>query len=35
MYGSDARFIHGLGLLDNVTSDTIQPDIVEAYVRVL
>jgi hypothetical protein len=31
LYGSDARFIHTLGVLDNVTDDTIQPDIVEAF----
>lgn len=33
MYGSDARFIHSLGLLDRVTSDRVQPDIVEAYLN--
>jgi hypothetical protein len=31
MYGSDARFIHSLGFMDNVVDDTVQPDIVEAY----
>jgi hypothetical protein len=31
MYGSDARYIHSLGLLDRTTKDIIQPDIVEAY----
>jgi hypothetical protein len=31
MYGSDARYIHSLGLLDLTTKDIIQPDIVEAY----
>ena len=30
MYGSDARFIHSLGLLSNTTDDRAQPDIVEA-----
>lgn len=33
MYGSDARFIHSLGLLDNVTNSTLQPDVVEAFVN--
>jgi len=31
MYGSDARYIHSLGVLDLTTRDIIQPDIVEAY----
>ena len=31
MYGSDARYIHSLGLLDLTTTDIIQPDLVEAY----
>jgi hypothetical protein len=31
MYGSDARYIHSLGLLDLATNDRVQPDIVEAY----
>jgi hypothetical protein len=31
MYGSDARFIHSLGFMDNVTDDPVQPDIVEMY----
>jgi hypothetical protein len=31
MYGSDARYIHSLGLLDLTTKDIIQPDLVEAY----
>jgi hypothetical protein len=31
MYGSDARYIHSLGLLDLTTTDLLQPDIVEAY----
>ncbi|MBI2799829.1 MAG: porin [Gammaproteobacteria bacterium] len=33
MYGSDARFIHSLGLLSNTTDDRAQPDIVEAYLN--
>jgi hypothetical protein len=33
MYGSDARYIHSLGLLDNVSDDRNQPDIVEAYLN--
>lgn len=33
MYGSDARFIHSLGLLSNTTDDRLQPDIVEAYLN--
>ena len=31
MFGSDARFIHSLGLLDNASNKILQPDIVEAY----
>lgn len=31
MMGSDARSIHALGLLDNTMNETIEPDIVEAY----
>ena len=31
MYGSDARFIHSLGILDLATRDRVQPDLVEAY----
>jgi hypothetical protein len=31
MYGSDARYIHSLGLLDLTTTYRLQPDIVEAY----
>jgi hypothetical protein len=31
MFGSDARFIHSLGLLDNTMHETVQPDLVEAY----
>jgi len=34
MYGSDARFIHSLGLLDNTATNSIlQPDLVEAYLN--
>src|SRR5207237_1735451 len=33
MYGSDARYIHSLGLLDKSTSELIQPDVVEAYLN--
>jgi hypothetical protein len=34
MYGSDARFIHSLGLLDDTASNSIlQPDLVEAYLN--
>ncbi|PZR74616.1 MAG: porin [Chthoniobacterales bacterium] len=34
MYGSDARFIHSLGLLDHAgSSSLLQPDIVEAYLN--
>ena len=31
MIGSDARFIHSLGLFDRTTDETVQPDVVEAY----
>ena len=31
LYGSDARFIHSLGLLDRTTTGILQPDIVEAF----
>jgi len=31
MFGSDARFTHSMGLLDQTSSDRYQPDIVEAY----
>ena len=31
MFGSDARFIHSLGLLDNASNKMLQPDLVEAY----
>ncbi|MBA2586335.1 MAG: porin [Chthoniobacterales bacterium] len=33
MYGSDARTIHSLGLLDRTTDNIVQPDIVEAYLN--
>lgn len=34
LYGSDARFIHSLGLLDHAASTSIlQPDLVEAYLN--
>ena len=34
MYGSDARFIHCLGLLDHTAATSIvQPDLVEAYLN--
>jgi len=33
MYGSDARFIHSLGLMDNVTNSILQPDLVEAFLN--
>ena len=33
MFGSDARFIHSLGLLDNASNKTLQPDVVEAYLN--
>jgi len=31
MVGSDARFTHSLGLLDNTMHETIEPDLVEAF----
>ncbi|PZR79729.1 MAG: porin [Chthoniobacterales bacterium] len=31
LYGSDARYIHSLGLLDNTQHDIVQPDLVEAW----
>lgn len=31
MFGSDARFIHSQGLLDNASNKMLQPDVVEAY----
>ncbi len=33
MYGSDARFIHSLGLFDRTANETLQPDLVEAYLN--
>jgi hypothetical protein len=33
MYGSDARFIHSLGLFDRTTNEILQPDLVEAYLN--
>ncbi len=33
MFGTDARFIHSHGLLDNASNKMLQPDIVEAYVN--
>jgi hypothetical protein len=33
MYGSDARFIHSLGLQDHATDRQLQPDLVEAYLN--
>ena len=33
VYGSDARFIHSLGLLDNAADEMLQPDLVEAYLN--
>jgi Putative beta-barrel porin-2, OmpL-like. bbp2 len=33
MYGSDARFIHSLGLFDRTVNETLQPDLVEAYLN--
>ena len=33
MFGSDARFIHSLGLLDNASHALLQPDIPEAYLN--
>jgi hypothetical protein len=31
LYGSDARYIHSLGLFDNTQHEIMQPDIVEAW----
>ena len=31
MEGSDARFIHSLGLFDRTANEILQPDLVEAY----
>src|ERR1700730_7483671 len=33
MYGSDARFIHSLGLFDRTAHEMLQPDLVEAYLN--
>ena len=33
LFGSDARFIHYLGELDNTMHEIVQPDIVEAYLQ--
>ncbi|MEY2537419.1 MAG: hypothetical protein QOG67_1159 [Verrucomicrobiota bacterium] len=33
MYGSDARFIHSLGLFDQTAHEILQPDLVEAYLN--
>lgn len=33
MYGSDARFIHSLGLFDLTAHEILQPDLVEAYLN--
>src|SRR5205814_536017 len=33
MYGSNARFIHSLGLFDRTANETLQPDLVEAYLN--
>lgn len=33
MYGSDARFTHSVGLLDQTGSERCQPDLVEAYLN--
>jgi hypothetical protein len=32
MYGSDARYIHSLGMMDLTTNDRVQPDFPEVYV---
>ncbi|MEP6708896.1 MAG: porin [Verrucomicrobiota bacterium] len=32
LYGSDARYIHSVGLFDNTQHEIIQPDLVEAWV---
>ena len=31
LYGSDARYIHSVGLFDNTQHDIVQPDLVEAW----
>jgi hypothetical protein len=33
MYGSDARFIHSLGLFDRTANEILQPDLVEGYLN--
>lgn len=33
MYGTDARYIHSVGLMDLTTDKIMQPDIVEAYLN--
>ena len=33
MYGSDSRFTHSMGLLDQTGSERYQPDLVEAYLN--
>src|SRR2546430_10769251 len=33
MLGSDARFIHSLGLFDRTAHEILQPDVVEAYLN--
>ncbi|MEP6604235.1 MAG: outer membrane beta-barrel protein, partial [Spartobacteria bacterium] len=33
LYGSDARFIHSLGLFDRTAHEILQPDLVEAYLN--
>jgi Putative beta-barrel porin-2, OmpL-like. bbp2 len=33
MYGSDARFIHSLGLFDRTAHEILQPDLVEVYLN--
>ncbi len=32
LYGSDARYIHSVGLFDNTQHDIVQPDLVEAWI---
>jgi hypothetical protein len=31
LYGSDARYIHSVGILDNTQHEIVQPDVVEAW----
>jgi hypothetical protein len=31
MYGSDSRYCHNLGFIDNVTDSLVQPDVLELY----